>query len=80
MKMTEKKANEILGRISLETDEHNVILHSNSYGDVEAWNLATCYLQNAEIDKVSLVDYMECALAYESQDVQAYFKAFGFSF
>jgi hypothetical protein len=77
--LSEKRAKAILDKLSREATDCT-ILKSLSYGDVEAWNLATCYLQNVEMDKVSVLGYMGSALCYETDSVQSYFRALGFTF
>lgn len=77
--LTNEAATAILDTLSFNATDCT-ILNSVSYGVVEAWNLATCYLQNAEMDKVTVLAYMESALCYESDSVQSYFRALGFQF
>lgn len=77
-----RKQNQIVKRLNeistLATD--CVVLRSNDYGDVEAWNLVTCYIQNAEDMKNDLLSHIECSLASESPDVQAYFRNLGITY
>lgn len=56
------------------------ILHSISYGNVEAWNLVTCYLDNAEAEGNDLLAHVESSVSDESKDVQAYFRKLGIEF
>jgi hypothetical protein len=74
-----KRATRILEKLSREAKDCT-LLASISYGEVEAWNLATCYLQNAELDGCNIVSYLGSALCYESKAVQSYFRKLGFTF
>lgn len=70
----------IIGDISRNDGVYITELDSASYGKVEAWNLATCWIQNAEHDKTPLADYVKCQLCEESKQVGAYFRAAGINF
>lgn len=77
-----EKANtaRIIRTVSRETAIYCAVLNSDSYGELEAWNLATCWIQNAESDGNELAAHVECALSYESKEVAAYFHALGIKF
>lgn len=77
--LTKSEKTELLQKISREATDCTV-LSSDSWENVEVWNLVPCWIQNAEMDGNDLITHVECALCDESPEVGKYFRAIGFNF
>jgi hypothetical protein len=56
-------------------------LNSLSFGpNTEVWNMIECHRQNAEAEGNELLAHIESSLAYESSEVQDFFRSHGITF
>jgi hypothetical protein len=78
--LTKTEKAQLIEKLSFEAIDCT-LLPSITWGEpTEVWNLATCWIQDAEAEGNDLVAHVECALSFESNEIGAYFRSLGFNF